>query len=456
MGRPDQLQSLELDRAVTKLRWGLVDEAIAEIEAILEKDPGNLRARGDYIVALRQKDRMHDALRQFDLYRASGQPIPWWVNQAVADAYLYLHRPEEAEVCYRKVLEADPGQFAATMGLFYVYSDLRQWQSASQTLERLQEIVDREKKALSWNESVLARQRYLADSNSLITTRGWYLLYQDRLEEGQAYFEYYLAEAASETGLRSGMAHAYLWRGWPRRALEQFEINRHLDPQDFRSLTGLGWTLNTLNYKREARALADELHRKHPTNPIVTDLWETLKVEEMWRLQPEVRFVKEFDGATEYWASLLLEKPITPLFSLYARILREETRADNDDGTTNREDWDRLGLGFRWIVMPELIWWQSVSLDYTRGDDFGFDTRLGGGPRTRCASRRASTASASACPSGRGPGGSRPTAPMSTCCISRATCASTARPRAPSGSRTTTSTSLAQRATTRMSTTAPT
>ena len=376
VGRPDQLQSLELDRAVTKLRWGLVDEAIAEIEAILEKDPGNLRARGDYIVALRQKDRMHDALRQFDLYRQSGEPVPWWVNQAVADAYLYLRRPEEAEVYYRKVLEADPDQFGATMGLFYIYSDLRQWPKASQTLDRLQEIVEKEKKALAWNESVLARQRHLADSNSLITTRGWFLLYQDRLEEGQAYFEYYLAEAASETGLRSGLAHAYLWRGWPRRALEQFEINRNLDPQDFRSLTGLGWTLNTLNYKREARALADELHRKHPTNLVVTDLWETLKVEEMWRLQPEFRFVKEFDGATEYWASLLLEKPVTPLFSLFAQILREEAWADEDDGTTNRQDWDRFGLGFRWIVLPQLIWWQSVSLDYTRGDDFGFDTRL--------------------------------------------------------------------------------
>lgn len=376
VGRPDQLQSLELDRAVTKLRWGLVDEAIAEIEAILEKDPGNLRARGDYIVALRQKDRMHDALRQFDLYRASGRPVPWWVNQAAADAYLYLRRPEEAEIFYRKVLEADPDQFAAAMGLFYVYSDTRRWTEASETLDRLQAIVEKQKKALAWNESVLAKQRALADSNSLITTRGWFLLYRDKLREGQAYFEHYLAEAASETGLRSGLAHAYLWRNQPRRALEQFEINRGLDPQDFRSLTGLGWTLNTLNYKREARALADELHQKYPTNLTVSDLRETLKVEDMWRLQPEFRFVKEFDGATEYWASLLLEKPITPLFSLYAQILREEAWADEDDGTTNRQDWDRFGLGFRWIVLPQLIWWQSVSLDYTRGDDVGVDTRL--------------------------------------------------------------------------------
>jgi len=375
VGGPAHLQSLELDRAVTKLRWGLVDEAIAEIEAILAKDPANLRARGDYIVALRQKDRMQEALQQFEIYRQAGQLIPSWVSQAVADAYLYLRKPEEAEVYYRMTLEKDPDNFGATMGLYQVCSDLRQWEKASQTLGRLEELVEKEKKALAWNESVLARQRYLADSNSLISTKGWFLLYQDRLKEGQAYFDYYLGEAASETGLRSGLAHAYLWRQWPRRALEQFEINRNLDPQDVGSLTGLGWTLNALNYKREARALADDLHQRHPTNLNVYDLWETLKVEDMWRLQPEFRITKEFDGATEYWASLLLEKPITPIFSLYAQILREEAWGD-DNGTTNREDWDRFGLGFRWIVMPELIWWQSVSLDYTGGDDFGFDTRL--------------------------------------------------------------------------------
>ena len=375
VGGPAQLQSLELDRAVTKLRWGLVDEAITEIEAILLKDPGNLRARGDYIVALRQKDRMTEALREFEIYRQAGQPIPAWISQAVADAYLYLRKPEEAETYYKLTLEKDPDNFGATMGLYQVYSDLRQWEKASQTLGRLEELVEKEKKALAWNESVLARQRYQADSNSLIFTRGWFLLSQDRLKEGQAYFDHYLGEAASETGLRSGLAHAYLWRHWPRRALEQFEINRNLDPQDVGSLTGLGWTLNTLNYKREARALADDLHQRHPTNLNVYDLWETLRVEDMWRLQPEFRFTKEFDGATEYWASLLLEKPITPIFSLYAQILREEAWGD-DNGTTNREDWDRFGLGFRWIVMPELIWWQSVSLDYTGGDDFGFDTRL--------------------------------------------------------------------------------
>ena len=76
VGGPAQLQSLELDRAVTKLRWGLVDEAIAEIEAILIKDPGNLRARGDYIIALRQKDRMKEALRSSRSTGRQASPSP--------------------------------------------------------------------------------------------------------------------------------------------------------------------------------------------------------------------------------------------------------------------------------------------------------------------------------------------------------------------------------------------
>jgi biofilm PGA synthesis protein PgaA len=375
VGQPAELESMALDRAVTKLRWGLFDEAIAELEAILEKDPGNLRARGDYIVALRQKDRMKDALAQFDIYRRPCTPVPYWVNQAVGDAYLYLRKPEEAETYYNLTLEKDPENFGAMMGLFYVYTDLRQWEKATQTLGRLNEQVERQKKALAWNESVLAKKRYLADYNSLILARGWFLLYQDRLKEGQDYFEYYLGEAASDTSLRGGLAHAYLWRHWPRLAREQFEIIKAEDPQDYRGLTGLGWTLDELNYKREARALADDLHRRFPTNLFIYDLWESLRVEDMWHLQPDFRFTREFSGATEYTALLLLEKPLTPLFSLNTEILRQEAW-DNSQGQDVRADWNRVGLGFRWIVTPELIWWQNLSVDYVKGSEFGSDTRL--------------------------------------------------------------------------------
>ena len=117
-------------------------------------------------------------------------------------------------------------------------------------------------------------------------------------------------------------------------------------------------------------SLADDLRQRHPTDLSVRDLWETLQVDMMWHLQPEFHFTREFSGSTEFGASLLFEKPITPLFSLYARILRIEAW-DDTDGGTNRNDWNRAGFGFRWIVLPELVWWLGLGFDVTEGDNFG-------------------------------------------------------------------------------------
>ena len=45
---------------MARLRWEETDQALALLEAQLARQPDNLRARQDYIVALRQKDRMQE------------------------------------------------------------------------------------------------------------------------------------------------------------------------------------------------------------------------------------------------------------------------------------------------------------------------------------------------------------------------------------------------------------
>lgn len=362
--------------ALRKLRWEEYEAAVAELETILKREPENAAARGDYIVALSRVDRMTEAIAQLETFKRSGKPVPWWVSEAAGDACLYLRNPEEAEVHYRLALENNPDNpFKALIGLVYVYTDLRRWDRADETLQRIDGLLEERRRQLGESAPVKKHKQYLADRNNVIIVKGWYLLSQDKLKEAEAYFDYYLGAAAANTNLRTGLAHAYLWRNWPRQALEQFEVVRELDPKDRKGLTGLGWTLHELNYRREAMALADDLRQRYPTDLSVRDLWETLQVDMMWHLQPEFRFVKEFTGATEYGLSLLLEKPVTPLFSLYARIQRIEAWDDSDDGT-DRADWNRVGFGFRWIVLPELVWWMGMGFDVTEGDDFGLDTRL--------------------------------------------------------------------------------
>jgi tetratricopeptide (TPR) repeat protein len=362
--------------SLRKLRWGENEAAIAELEAILAKDPENTAVRGDYIVALSRVDRMTEALAQLETFKRSGKPVPWWVSEAAGDACLYLRKPEEAEVHYRLALESNPeNQLKALLGLVNVYTDLRRWDRADETLQQIDGLLAEKRRQLDDSASVEKRKQYLAARNNVIVVKGWYLLSQDKLKEAEAYFDDYLAEAAANTNLRAGLAHAYLWRQWPRLAQEQFEINRNLDPQDSRNLTGLGWTLRELNYRREAMALADDLRLRHPTDLNVRDLWETLQVDMMWHLEAGFFFIQEFTGSTEYGASLTLEKPITPLFALYGRIQRTEAWDNSDDGAS-RADWNRAGFGFRWIVLPELVWWLGLGFDVTEGDNFGMDTRL--------------------------------------------------------------------------------
>jgi tetratricopeptide (TPR) repeat protein len=356
-----RLESLTNDRAVMKLRWNEVNEAITEIESILVKNPGNLRARGDYIVALQKAERMTEVLEQFDIYRKSTESVPPWISEAAGEAALARQRPEEAEQYFRMALDKEPDNISSLLGLFYSYTDMRQWDKAAQLLEKIGLIQGKAGKP--------------PEGNELIAAKGWLLLYRDRFREGEEFFERYLGEAGADTGLRSGFAHSYLWSNRPRLAREQFEIIKRTSPEDFSSLTGLAWTLNELNYKREARDLAAELHRNRPAKLFIDDLRTTLKAEDMWRVQPEFRFVDEFGDSTEYTASLLLEKPVFPTFSIFTQILRQET-SSNTGSTSARETWDRLGLGFHWIIIPEIVLTQSVSVDYLNWNHVGSDTRI--------------------------------------------------------------------------------
>jgi len=370
------LESPRIDSAVMRLRWGESEAAIAELEDILARNPGNDRARWDYIAALRKKDRMEEALQQYDILKKENKAVPYWVTEAVGDACLYLHRPEEAEGFYRMTLEKNPDNpYTALMGLFYTYVDLREWEKAAETFKRVEALLEQEKRGLEKAPNILARKRYEDEKNQTVAAQGWFLLYQDKLAEGQAHFEHYLKEAGSDSGLRAGLAHAYLWRHWPRRALEQFEVAETIDPNDKTVQIGKAWTLNDLNRKNEARALSDQLSLRYPTDLHVRDLRESLKAEDMWHFVPEAWFSREFDGAEEYWFYATLEIPYSPTFRPYVQVLRQETSQDID-GETIRESWDRAAVGFNWIVTPEIHWKQAFSFDYTEGGDAGSYTKV--------------------------------------------------------------------------------
>ena len=372
------LDRLEGDRAVNRLRWEEEDQALALLEAQLARQPGNQRARGDYIVALRKKDRMQEVLQQFKDYQQSGREVPYWVNEAVADAYLYLKQPRQAAEFYRLVLAQHPEEpFEPLKGLFYTQVELRRWQAAADALERLEEYVNNRQKKLEGKYfSVAETRRFEYQKNEALRLRGLFLLYQDQNRQAAEYFEGTLARAGLNTGFRNGLGQAYYYQQRPRRALEQYKVSQGVDDKDKDSKIGTAYALNTLNYKAAARELARDLYRQFPTNYHVIDLFETLKIEDRPFLAFDYYFTREYQGATEHYLVSELNVPFSPTFRVFSQIIWQTGREDLSGADSGQATWNRLAGGFDWIVRPSLTLRQSVSFDYLRGDHPGSFTKL--------------------------------------------------------------------------------
>lgn len=356
------IHSLEEDRARNRLRWDQPEKAEKILKKILDENPADIRARYDYITALRSKERMQEIIDQFHLINHDISSIPSYVTQAVADAYLYLEEPEKALYFYQLTIKkGSASPFSTLMGLFYTYQELRKWKEAEQTWEEIQLYLDKEKQLDPW----LRLEAFQA--------RGWHWAFQDKLKKAQEHFTSFMDKAGMNSGNRNALAYTYLWRGWPRRALEEFNIAQNIDNSTFNSSIqiGIARTLNQLNYKEDARKLAKKLYQKFPKDKHVIDLVETFHVEDMNEFWIEGKFIQESPGAEEFFLRSSMTEPVTTTFKIFQEIVWQKT---SDDGL--KYDWNRAGLGCEWIVFPEIIWRQAVTFDYEGAKDFGYYTTV--------------------------------------------------------------------------------
>lgn len=361
------------DMAVERLKWEETDRAIHLLEGILQEDPENFRARGDYLVALSIKGRMREVLEQYRIMEATGAPLPFWVTGAVGDAYLYLKQPKKAAAFYRVTLEKNPDNpFRTLLNLYQCYLELREWAKAEETWNEIDNLLKRQRRTdnLLTRKIVDEVERPAAD-----TSWGWFLIYQDRLPEAQAYFHDRLSKAGLDTGFRTGLAQVYYYRGWPRAALEEFKIAENIDPKDINVQVGLAATLNELNYKREALALGDRLYAEYPYNYFVRELRDTLQLNNMYTISGDFNFVNEFPGVTQYFLRSRLSAPLAPTLRLFGDISRLESN-ERTGGQQFHIDYNRLGVGLEWIALPQLTLAQAVSFDYLTGSNVGSFTAV--------------------------------------------------------------------------------
>jgi biofilm PGA synthesis protein PgaA len=352
------------DAAARRVRWGWAEPvfnpaerrheaaaAIESLEAMHQKDPGDVRATGDLILAYRLADRMKDVVTLWE-HGVHREDAPYWLRNAAADAYLALHRPAEAETLYRSFAVERAGEPQPWLGIYWSAIEQRHYSDAEAALARLAKIPGQEQTAE--------------------IQRGWLLLFQDRTSEGQACFEALFRKYPGDRRVREGLATAYLWQGWPRQGLMSvdeviarttLDVPRVDNPAARISRAG---ALAALGDLAEARREADDLVTLYPENSHAQQLRRDIHTQ----LAPEVRLEGRYDtsdrGLGETWSQAEVSVPLGTRTRLAAGGY--DSRSDDQRYTRGDVQEAYLDLALRpdrWLSLNAQVAW-DVAREFGR------------------------------------------------------------------------------------------
>jgi len=298
--RPDlfseeELGRIESDLAAVKVRWGrlyLTKDRFEEIDQALEmiqtryttlireegrspSSPQVLRNRFDYIEALRARYRMNEVIQEYDKLRENDVQLPVRVLIAVGDAFLYLEQPEKAIEVYTQALEMEPNDYIVRYGLFWACIDMGDFDRAQQIIDKMvaEQPVWEVRETGNGQPMYMKNDKRLEAESTAIMARA----FADDLDSSQKRLEEMVNKAPFNRDLREKLGHVYLWRGWHRLALEEFEIVLATDPENMYARLGKAEALMELKEYRDAEPLIADLEAGYPENRGVQKLkraWE--------------------------------------------------------------------------------------------------------------------------------------------------------------------------------------
>jgi len=292
-----EYRRIEGDETATLVRWGTLDpasearryattdEAITKLQNYISRwsKGGALaqddvhRAQLDLVVALSNRSRMEDVIELYKTLLDEKVEIPNYVLSPIADAYLYLRHPEKARDLYLKILETEPKNFGVRRQLFYAYIECDDYDNAFQVID------DLVKDQPIWAPQTGAPNisRYSAE-----LAAGSARLFAGEVQEANKRIEPLANAAPNNPSSREALGNLYAAHGWPREAIEQYEIGLALEraPDVGNEVDAAETNLNLQNFQLTEAATQD-LTQREPENLAVQRLDRDWQVHNMAELR---------------------------------------------------------------------------------------------------------------------------------------------------------------------------
>lgn len=288
MFSPDELAFIRWDEAAYWVRWGeagnasqpslrfddsdkaidVITKNIAYAQAEKLKD-WEYKARFDLLIALRDRVYMEKVVVEAKKLLEEKVKLPLPSIIALADAYLYLEQPKLAEKYYLSALKKAPKSYPLRLSLFSAYLEGENYEESKETIEGLAKEQARRQVKKHHNPST-NKTRTVVSGNPNKTQA------EAILAVSKAYFSD-LGSAEREakklsdlaphnTELRTNLGTVYSWRGWPRRAQEEYEIVSNIEPENVEVQIALARNYLELRNYQEAEKQALKVFESYPEN----------------------------------------------------------------------------------------------------------------------------------------------------------------------------------------------
>ncbi len=365
-------------------RFKEMDEAIKHIEENIEfaksmPEPASktwlTRAKFDLIVALHGRYRMQEVVDLYQQLKQQKVNFPAYVLFPVADALLYLQKPDDAVNLYQAALKQTEGQkitdqiFYAKISLYFALLEAERNDQATAWVEKLA-AVEPVKIKLRREGKKPARKK---DNSRKLTVEMLLAMdraYNDNLQEAQIRLEKLLNNAPYNQDIRNSLANVYYWRGWPRKAEKLYQLAKAQEPDNTEIQISHIQNLVDLREYQQVESDLNRLNKKHSYHLELQRQSRLWNIHNSWEFNFEVngsRSSGSQEGSRDLgFESYLYAPPVAYNYRPFIHYKWGQGLFPEGHGSAHRE-----GLGVEYSIPDWLITAELHHNFFARNNRFG-------------------------------------------------------------------------------------
>jgi len=325
-----------------------------------------LNAQFDLLVAFRDRYRMNDVVKLYDALLASKIDIPAYAQIAACDAYLYLERPSEAEDCYLSAKQLMTQENVnLDLSLFYAYVENEKMDIAQPWVEAVASkqppyIVGKGKKPFR-------RPNPKKTQAELISALS--IAYADNLEDAEQKIKALHQLAPYNTGIRKELANINYWRGWPRKAQEEYAIGLTQEPKNIGLRIGEARNQLALKHYEQAEESITKLFELFPEDKGIAMQDKLWGIHNMREFKTEINSSNSSGGINGSRGldinSYLYSRPINKNYRAYIHQHHSQAKFTEGDGLLNL-----AGIGLEYTA-PNIFLMTEIHHNHYENDRLG-------------------------------------------------------------------------------------